>query len=164
MLKSTRRTISATSKGRFAIVCSRYNSEFTDAMLAAAVEVFQKAGIREIETFRVPGAYEIPVIAATLAGRKSRRPDAIVCLGLIIQGETNHADHIGEAVTFALTDIAIKHGVPCIHEVLTVKTTEQARKRCVDPETNRGAEAAHTAIDTVATLAAAKGAARPKAR
>lgn len=164
MLKSTRRKITTPSKGRFAIVCSRYNSEYTDAMLAAALDVFTKAGVRDVETYRVPGAYEIPVITAALAKRTSGKPDAIVCLGLIIQGETNHADHIGEAVTFALTDIAVAEGVPCIHEVLTVKTHEQAKKRCVDPETNRGAEAAHTALDTAATLALAKKAVRSKAR
>ncbi len=91
--------------------------------------------------FDVPGAFEIPVAVATVARRFERRPDAVICLGLIWQGETTHAQHIGEAVTGALMRLAVETGVPVIHEVLTTATAEQARARCLTPETNRGTEA-----------------------
>ena len=77
----------------------------------------------------------------------------VVCLGLLWQGETTHAQHIGEAVTDALMHIAVETGVPMIHEVLTVATVGQADARCLAPETNRGTEAARTALDMAGILA-----------
>lgn len=151
MLKSTRRKTSPHSGNRFAIVCSQYNPEYTQPMCKAAETVLSAAGAR-FEVVSVPGAFEIPVAAAALLARKSAKPEAVLCLGLILQGETNHADHIGEAVTRALMDLSIRTGIPCIHEVLTVQTREQAEKRCVAEETNRGAEAAHTGLRLAATL------------
>ncbi len=151
MLKSTRRKTPPHSGGRFAIVCSQYNPEYTQPMCQAAEAVLAAAGAR-IEVIHVPGAFEIPVAAAALLARRSARPDAVLCLGLILQGETNHADHIGEAVTRALMDLSIRTGIPCIHEVLTVQTREQAEKRCVAEDTNRGAEAAHTGLRLANTL------------
>jgi len=108
-----------------------------------------------VEVYHVPGAFEIPVMAAGVA-KSARKPDAIICLGLIIKGETNHADHIGEAVTDGLMRISLDTGVPCIHEVLTVKDEAQAQVRCINPETNRGAEAAHTAVELAVALKALK--------
>jgi 6,7-dimethyl-8-ribityllumazine synthase len=151
MLKSTQRNQEARSGGRFVIVCSRYNSEYTDPMMEAAKEVLLKAGAH-CEIVRVPGAFEIPVAAAAVIRRRSPKPDGVLCLGLILRGETNHADHIGESVTRALMELSVESGIPCIHEVLTVQTPQQAVRRCLDPETNRGAEAAHTALDLHRTL------------
>ena len=105
----------------------------------------EEAGV-VVEVFRVPGAFEIPVLAASLARRDEEAPHAIVCLGVIWQGETNHADHVGAAVTHALMDIQVRSGIPCVHEVLTVRSEEQARARCLDAGTNRGVEAANTAV------------------
>ena len=152
MLTSTRKRVRRTSGGRIAIVASLYNQEFVDGMLAAAEKVLEKAGVSTVEVHRVPGSYEIPVMAAALARRKARRPEAIICFGLIWQGETTHAQHIGEAVSFALMDLAIDSGVPVIHQVLTVSSHDQAKARCLDSETNRGAEGAHTALAMVAAL------------
>lgn len=145
---------------RIAIVASRYNTQFVDGMLESALETLRAAGAPEPEVVRVPGAWEIPVAAAALARRPAavltRRltppPDAVVCLGLILQGETSHADHIGEAVSQGLMRLALKTGVPMIHEVLTVTGVEQARVRCLDPETNRGREAARTALEMARLL------------
>ncbi len=146
MLISTSRSVAAGKGLHIAIVCSRYNSRYTDGLLRGARRVLKSAGAAKITVVRVPGSFEIPIAASALARRVSP-PDAVICLGVIWQGETTHADHIGKAVTDGLMRISLDTGVPCIHEVITVKTEEQARARCLDPETNRGSEAAHTALE-----------------
>lgn len=156
MLKKTTRKIRKTAGARFAVVASRYNAEFVDGMLRVAESLLKRGGAAKIEVLRVPGSFEVPVVAATLARRKAGRPDVILCFGVIWQGETTHAQHIGEAVSFALMDISVETGVPVIHQVLTVATKEQAVARCLTSETNRGAEAAHTALAMVETLRLAR--------
>jgi len=139
--------------GRFAIVCSRYNAEYTDPMLDAARTVLEAAGASFVEVIRVPGAFEIPMAASAVAHRKRSQVRAILCLGVLWQGETSHAEQIGNAVTRALMDISLATGIPCIHEVLTIQTEKQARQRCIDPRTNRGIEAAHAALEISEALA-----------
>ncbi len=135
---------------RFAIVASQYNALYVDAMLHAAQAEILRAG-GKVEIIRVPGAYEIPVVAARLA-RLSREPHhasplaAIICLGVILRGATTHAQHIGEAVSNTLAQIQITHEMPVIHEVLLLENEKQARKRCLGKKHNRGTEAAQTAI------------------
>ena len=153
MLRSHRKSeIPVVAGGHYAIVASLYNTEYVDGMVNAAQAVLETAKPSAVEIVRVPGSFEIPMAAAALARRTAKRPDAILCLGVIWQGATNHADQIGGAVTRALMDLAMETGIPVIHEVLTVKNARQARERTLDPETNRGAEAASTAIDMVAVL------------
>ncbi|MFM1769383.1 MAG: 6,7-dimethyl-8-ribityllumazine synthase [Verrucomicrobiota bacterium] len=139
---------------RFAIVASRYNARYVEGMLKAAQAVLRRSGAGEVKVVRVPGAYEIPVVTARLAGGQGRagRFDAIVCLGVILRGATTHAQHIGEAVTLALSQIQVQHGVPVIHEVLLFENEQQARERCLSRDHNRGAEAAHTALDMAAVM------------
>lgn len=134
--------------GTFAIVASRYNARYVEAMLRAARKTLAAAGAK-VRIVRVPGAYEIPVVAAKLAGLSSDERDlsAILCLGVILRGETAHASHIGETVSHALMRIQLEHGIPVIHEVLLLENEAQARKRCLDPRHNRGAEAAQTALE-----------------
>jgi 6,7-dimethyl-8-ribityllumazine synthase len=136
------------NNGTFAIVASRYNTRYVDAMLHAAKKTLAGAGAK-IQVVRVPGAYEIPIVAAKLARQSSgeTRLSAIVCLGVIIRGETTHAAHIGEAVTRALMRIQIQHEIPMIHEVLLLENEAQAQKRCLDKKHNRGTEAAQTALE-----------------
>jgi 6,7-dimethyl-8-ribityllumazine synthase len=131
----------------FAIIASRYNRRFVDGMLNAARRCLRSAGVENVRVVRVPGAFEIPVVAARLARGDAGSISAIVCLGVILRGETTHAQHIGEAVTLALTQLQVRHGVPIIHEVLLLENPEQARVRCLSREHNRGTEAAQTALE-----------------
>jgi 6,7-dimethyl-8-ribityllumazine synthase len=155
MLKPQRRGSLRKLDARIAIVASRYNARYVEGMSAAALEILKAAGV-QVELFHVPGAFEIPVAAAALAHRTEHRPDAVIGLGLIWQGETSHAEHIGSAVTNGLMSLAITSGIPMIHEILTVSTAEQAEVRCIHPKTNRGTEAARTAIETIRAIRSVK--------
>jgi len=125
-----------------------------DAMVRAAQAELKRAGVRKTLLIHVPGAYEIPVVVEHLASSAvppagNTHPDAplaIICLGVILRGETVHAAHIGEAVSRALMEIQLRYQVPVIHEVLLLENEEQARARCLDKTHNRGAEAAQTAL------------------
>jgi 6,7-dimethyl-8-ribityllumazine synthase len=134
---------------QFAIIASSYNARYVDAMLRAAKTEILRAGAK-LQVVRVPGAYEIPVVAARLArqARDSRKAlSGIICLGVILRGATTHAAHIGEAVSNALAQIQIQHEVPVIHEVLLLENEQQAKERCLSRTHNRGAEAAQTALE-----------------
>lgn len=131
---------------RMAIVASRYNELYVNGMLEAAVRHLELSGA-SVDIVRVPGAFEIPVAAARLIRSPDRHLDALICLGVIWQGETDHAQQIGGAVTQALMMLQMESGVPCIHEVLTIRSEEQARARCLAADTNRGLEAAGTALE-----------------
>ena len=130
--------------GTFAIVASRYNSEYVDAMLHAARETLLAAGAH-VRIVRVPGAFEIPAAAARLA--QPGRYAAIICLGVIFQGETSHAQHIGWGVTHALAQIQVRDRIPVIHGVFTFEKVKHARVRCLGQKHNRGTEAAQTALE-----------------
>lgn len=134
------------SGGQFAVVASQYNSLYVDSMVRAAQAELKRAGIRNMRVVRVPGAYEIPVVAKRLARTSFPRLSAIICLGVILRGETVHAAHIGEAVSQALMRIQCDEEVPIIHEVLLLENEDQARVRCLGQKHNRGTEAAQTAL------------------
>ncbi len=146
MLQKIKQQKVSTGSGNFAIVASRYNTRYVDAMLRAAQAELKRAGAKKIVVVRVPGAYEIPVVATKLARTQASSLSAIICLGVILRGQTVHADHIGRAVSQALMEIQLQHEIPVIHEVLLLENEEQARARCLDKKFNRGTEAAQTAL------------------
>jgi 6,7-dimethyl-8-ribityllumazine synthase len=145
MLKAIKTKRTSGKDFSFAIVASRYNARYVDAMLREAKKELRRAGAKKIELVRVPGAYEIPVVASRLARKGG--VSAIVCLGVILRGQTVHADYIGRAVTEALMEIQLRHEIPVIHEVLLLENEEQARARCLGKKYNRGLEAAQTALE-----------------
>ncbi len=151
MLTAVKKSRSCPRNSRFVVVASEYNARYVNAMVQAAQRELKRAG-GKVEVIRVPGAYEIPLAAARAAReRRETRPSeaggfAILCLGLILRGETVHAAHIGEAVSRALMEIQLRYEVPVIHEVLLLENEAQARVRCLGRDHNRGTEAARTAL------------------
>jgi 6,7-dimethyl-8-ribityllumazine synthase len=114
---------------RFAIVRSRYNEEVTKRLLEGALDALRKGGARDeaIDVVLVPGAFEIPMVASRLA--RSRRYDAIICLGAVIRGETPHFEYISAEVSRGIARVSFDYGMPVIFGVLTTDTDEQADAR-----------------------------------
>ena len=131
-----------------AIVASLYHDTYVSGMIDAAREEIQlMAPNASITVYRVPGAFEIPV-TVEMALRHSGA-DAVMALGVIIRGETEHGDLVGASVTDALQRLALKHVIPVIHEVLLLDTEEQAEERCLGATINRGTEAARVAVNMI---------------
>lgn len=136
---------------RFAIVASCYNTRYVDSMLRAARMELKRAGA-SVTVVRVPGAFEIPAVAARLASEASPPVAAVICLGVIFQGQTSHAQHIGWGVTHALAQIQVLQRLPVIHGVFVFEKEEHARVRCLGQKHNRGREAAQTALAMAAVM------------
>lgn len=132
--------------GRFAIIASEYNRRYVDAMVLAAQKEFTLAGAESVRVVRVPGAFEIPAVAARLAASRSSGLSAIVCLGVIFRGETTHAQQIADAVSLALVELQVRHALPVIHGVYLFENEKQARVRCLGLRHGRGLETARTAL------------------
>jgi 6,7-dimethyl-8-ribityllumazine synthase len=137
----------------FVIVASRYNAEYVDAMVHAARVELENAQAH-VRIVRVPGAFEIPAVAAKLAA--SGRYAAIICLGVIFQGETSHAQHIGWGVTHALAQIQVQHQAAVIHGVFVFEKVKHAKVRCLGAKHNRGTEAAQTALQMARVMASVR--------
>jgi 6,7-dimethyl-8-ribityllumazine synthase len=136
----------------FAIVASQFNAQHVDGLIDHAKNELRALVPRAaVSLYRVPGAFEIPIVVRELACRKNA--DAIIALGVILLGETNHAENLTRSVTDALQRIALDYGVPVIHAVLSFANEEQARERCLENTINRGTEAARTAVEIVGALA-----------
>jgi 6,7-dimethyl-8-ribityllumazine synthase len=135
----------------FALVSSQYNSEFVQGLVDhTRRELEAISSTFTIQHFEVPGAFEIPLVVQEVAARGS--VDAIIALGVIIQGQTQHAFLIAKAITDSLLQIGLTHRVPVIHEVLLLQNEEQARVRCLEENINRGTEAARAAARMVQTM------------
>lgn len=132
----------------FGIVVSRFNEELTSQLANDAAQCLKECGADEsgIQRFDVPGAYEIPVVINELA--KTGKYNALIALGVVVEGETPHAQMIGDSTGIALLDIAREHGVPVINEIVGTRNWDQAVARCTSSRTSRGWYAAEAAVET----------------
>jgi 6,7-dimethyl-8-ribityllumazine synthase len=130
-----------------AVIVSRFNADVTTRLRDGALEALTVAGAspEAVETFDVPGAFEIPFAAQVAAA--TGRFDAVVCLGCLIRGDTPHFDFIASAVAHGITEAASETGVPMAFGVLTTNTIEQALERAAMDRTNKGWEAAAAAVE-----------------
>jgi 6,7-dimethyl-8-ribityllumazine synthase len=137
---------------RFAIIVSRFNSEITEKLLAGSVAAFGAEGVPHdfLDVIYVPGAFELPLVAKKLA--ESGKYAAVVCLGAVIRGDTDHYDYVCQAATQGILRAGLDTGVPVIFGVLTCDTDEQALARCGGAEGNKGAGAARAAIEMAKTM------------
>ncbi len=141
-----------TAKRNFAIVASQYNPKYVQGLVDhTSKELYANIPNAGIALHQVPGAFEIPFLVQELARRGG--VDVIIALGVIIEGETGHAGHIAATVTDALMQISLSARIPVIHEVLSVKNEEQAARRCLEEDINRGTEAARSAIHIASVMA-----------
>jgi 6,7-dimethyl-8-ribityllumazine synthase len=132
-------------KQHFAIVASLFNRPYVEGLVDHAVaELRTLSPAADIFIHQVPGAFEIPVVVREVALRK--KANAILALGVILQGKTSHAQHLARSVTDALQKVAIDYGVPVINAVLSLENESQARERCLGSKINRGTEAARAAV------------------
>ena len=137
--------VSTSTRNNIAIIASVFNKTYVDALVESArAEIAAIIPNAVVPVYRVPGAGEIPVCAEFVASRA--KPDVIIALGVIIRGETSHADLIAHTAASALQDIAKAHLKPVINQVLLVEDEAQAHARCFGTEINRGIEAARAAL------------------
>jgi len=132
---------------RFAVIVSRFNSFITDRLLAGALDALNRTGANatQIDIVKVPGSWEIPLVAGELARQK--RHDAIICLSAIIRGETPHFDYVAAEAAKGIAQVAASSGVPVTFGVLTTNTLEQAIDRAGTKGGNKGFDAAMSAIE-----------------
>ena len=137
---------------RLAIVASRFNDEIVDGLIDGAKRALVKAGLKweDVPVFRVPGAFEIPLVAKKAA--QSLKYDAVIAIGCLIKGETPHFEFISMQASMGLGLAALETGVPITFGVITVNTDEQAIARSGDNNENKGYEAAMAAIEMVELL------------
>ena len=136
---------------RFAIVVSRWNELVTKALLEGALAELQRYGEPDVQVIHVPGTWEMAPVVRTLV-TSEKRPDAVIALGCILQGQTGHAQMLGSDVSSALMGLQVEFGVPIAWGVLTPDTLEQALDRAGAKHGNKGREAAQAAIEMVSVL------------
>ncbi|MEE8430883.1 MAG: 6,7-dimethyl-8-ribityllumazine synthase [Candidatus Desulfatibia sp.] len=132
---------------KFAVVVSRFNDFITDRLLAGAVDALKRSGARDkdIEVAKVPGAFEIPLIAKKMA--QSGRYNAVICLGAVIRGATPHFDYVSAEVSKGIAMAGLESGVPVIFGIITTDTIEQAIERAGAKSGNKGWSAAVNAVE-----------------
>ena len=137
---------------RYLIIAARFNETITKMLVSGATETFADAGFSgpAVETVWVPGSFEIPVVAAKAA--RSRKWDAIVCLGAVIRGETPHFDFVAGEAASGIMQISVETGIPVIFGILTTDTIEQALSRSGIKGGNKGRDSAQAAMATLRTL------------
>ncbi len=140
-----------------AIAATRWHSEITDSLVRRALAAADSCGVTDPVVVRVPGAVELPVVAAELA----RRHHAVACLGAVIRGGTPHFEYVCDAVTYGLSRVALDAGTPVGNGVLTCDTLDQARDRCGGESSSedKGWDAVVAALETALVLRSLRGAA-----
>ena len=142
---------------RFSIVISRYHEEIVKELLSGAMETLESLGAKkeDISTVWVPGSFEIPLAAHAVA--QNQKVDAIVCLGVIVKGETRHDQYIAQEVARGISSVGHATGIPIVFGVLTTETLEQAKARAGGARGHKGIEAAETAVSMIQVLQDIKG-------
>ncbi len=141
---------------KIAVVVSKFNENVTQGLLEGALKELNAGGIAEqnIKVVMCPGAFEIPLTAKILC--KSKKYNAVVCLGAVIKGETAHFEYISYAVTKGIMELNLEYGIPVSFGVLTSYSEEQAVERSTEGDGNKGAEAAKAALEMIELLKAVK--------
>ena len=134
---------------RFAIIASRWNPAIVDALIDGARRALREDGVAEtaIDLIRVPGAWEIPAVAARIA--QSGRYAAIVALGCVVRGDTRHYEHVADGCAWGLMRVAVDHRLPVLNGVLAVEMHEDAQARAGGAHGNKGADVARAALEIV---------------
>lgn len=137
---------------KIGIVLSRFNQFISERLLEGALDALLKIGAEEkdISIYKVPGSFEIPVLAKKLA--KAGKVDGILCLGALIRGDTPHFDFLSAEVTKGLAQIAMEDGIPVSYGILTVDTIEQGIERAGTKVGNKGYDAAFALVETLSLL------------
>lgn len=137
---------------QFGIVIARFNAFIAERLLEGALDTLLRSGADDasIEVARVPGAFEIPLVAQKMA--RSGRYDAVICLGAVIRGATPHFDFVANEAAKGIAQAGMEAGVPIVFGVLTTDTIEQAIERAGSKAGNKGSECAATAIEMVNLL------------
>jgi len=137
---------------KFSIIVSRFNDFINSKLLDGALDALKRHGVKDadIELVRVPGAFEIPIVAQRLAEKKTS--DAIICLGAVIRGATPHFDYVASEVSKGIAQVSLATGVPIAFGVLTTDTIEQAVERAGTKSGNKGWDVAISAIEMVQVL------------
>jgi len=146
MEKTIKASLIAKDK-KFGVVVSRFNEFLSSKLVEGAIDTLKQHGVQEnsIDIVWVPGSFEIPVIAQKIA--KSKKYDAVICLGTIIRGDTPHSDYIASEVAKGVSKVSLDTGVPCAFGVITADNLEQAIERTGTKQGNKGRDAALSAIE-----------------
>ena len=148
---------------RIGVVAAKFNQQITNKLVNACVNTLIAHGVRKenMNVVRVPGAFEIPLVARTMA--QSGRVDAVICLGAVIRGDTPHFEYISAEVSRGIGQAALDTDIPIIFGVLTTETVAQATERADPKRFNRGGDAAKSAIEMVKVMRQVKNVGRKSA-
>ena len=137
---------------KIGLVLSRFNQFISERLLEGALDALYKLGAEDgdISIFKVPGSFEIPVVAKKMA--RTKKVDGIICLGVLIRGDTPHFDFLGAEVTKGLAQIAMEEGMPVAFGILTVDTIEQGIERAGTKAGNKGYDAAFSLVETLSLI------------
>jgi len=137
------------SNFRFAIAASRWNDSLVSRLVDGALEALRELSVKDdaIAVYRVPGCFELPLCA--LKAAESKKFDAVICLGVIIRGDTPHFDYVAAETARGITEVNLKTGVPALFGIITANTVEQANARAGARHDNKGYEAAIAAVEVV---------------